>query len=237
MGMRIGVPHGAQRLLSFTGLIPVVLTLPILLLQWWTLGILMSLVSGASVIAFHLRRGQEVSGLDALTFCFGAVNAVLYFGWRSTVLLAHLDAVIYTALFAQVLISALRHTAWTTQFASRSVAPELWSSPAFLAGNRFVSLLWGVAFFASDVACLAGQGDFTRRYLPVALMLGTAILTPRAARWYGLRVTTSSTGQAFARAPRPAASGREPAVPARSSVASQARAKWGIHVTAHPRRL
>src|SRR4051794_21639144 len=90
-----------RRLLPFTGLIPVVLMVPVLALNAYGLAIVLTLVSGAGVIAYHLSRGQGVTSLDLILIAFGAVNAILYFGFDNAVLLDHIDAVIYTVLAAQ----------------------------------------------------------------------------------------------------------------------------------------
>src|SRR4051812_37733236 len=84
-----------RRLLPFTGLIPVVVMLPVLALNAYGLAIVITLVSGAGVISYHLARGQGVTSVDLILIGFGVVNAVLYFGFDSAVLLDHIDAVIY----------------------------------------------------------------------------------------------------------------------------------------------
>src|SRR3954452_8471257 len=70
-----------RRLLPFTGLIPVVLMVPVLAFDLYGLAIVLALVSGAGVIAYHVSRGQGVSSLDLILLAFGAINAVLYFGF------------------------------------------------------------------------------------------------------------------------------------------------------------
>src|SRR5436305_3417142 len=110
-------PSGLRRrLLPFTGLIPVVLMVPVLAFNAYGLAIVLTLISGAAVIAYHLRRGQGVTSLDAILLSFGAANAVLYFGFDQPILLDHIDAVIYTVLAAQATWSLFRDPPWTTQF-------------------------------------------------------------------------------------------------------------------------
>src|SRR4051794_33996304 len=70
---------------------------PVLAMNKYALGIVIALVSGMAVIAYHLARNQGVTSLDLLLIGFAAVNAVLYFGFDNKVLLDHIDAVIYTA--------------------------------------------------------------------------------------------------------------------------------------------
>src|SRR3954462_13515032 len=111
-----------RRLLPFTGLIPVVLMVPVLAFNLYGLAIVLSLVSGAGVIAYHLSRGQGITRLDAILLGFGLLNALLYFGFDNAVLLDHIDAVIYTGLAAQAAWSLVRGPTRTTQFTKRTVA-------------------------------------------------------------------------------------------------------------------
>src|SRR4051812_28432234 len=80
------------------------------------LAIVLALVSGAGVISYHVSRWQGVSSLDVILLCFGALNAVLYFGFDNTILLDHIDAVIYTLFTAHATWSLFRDPPWTTQF-------------------------------------------------------------------------------------------------------------------------
>src|SRR3954463_8156157 len=96
-----------KRLLPFTGLIPVVLMVPVLAFNLYGLAILLALVSGAGVIVYHVSRGQGVSSLDVILLCFGGLNAVLYFGLDNPILLDHIDAVIYTLLAAHANVVAV----------------------------------------------------------------------------------------------------------------------------------
>jgi hypothetical protein len=176
------------RLLPFTGLVPVVLMVPVLAFDLYGLAIVLALVSGLAVVAFHLRRGQGVTSLDLLLLGFAALNAVLYLGLDSTVLLDHLDAVVYSLLTLQA-ASSLRPGAepWTTQFTRRVMAPEAWSRPEFVDMNRFSTGLW-VACFASCTALALAAGDPLRLYLPIALMVAVAVASRRLAREYLARL-------------------------------------------------
>src|SRR3954447_6827459 len=128
-----------RRLLPFTGLIPVILMVPVLAFNLYGPAIVPALVSGAAVSAYHVIRGPGATRLDLILLGFGAVNAVLYFGFDNAVLLDHIDAVIYAVLAAQAAWSLLRGPAWTTQFTKRTVAPEAWDLPEFAAVNRFTT--------------------------------------------------------------------------------------------------
>jgi len=170
-----------RRLLPFTGLIPVVLMVPVLAFDLYGLAIVLALVSGAGVIAYHVSRGQGVSSLDLILLAFGAVNAVLYFGFDNATLLDHIDAVIYTLLAAQATWSLFRDPPWTTQFTKRTVSPEAWELPEFRAVNRFSTAIWAACFAVCDLVALAA-GEPWRLYLPIALMVLTALLSRRLAR-------------------------------------------------------
>jgi hypothetical protein len=181
-------PSGLRRrLLPFTGLIPVVLMVPVLALNLYGLAIVLTLVSGAGVIAYHLSRGQGVTSLDVILLSFGAINSVLYFGFNNAVLLDHIDAVIYTLLAAQATGSLFRDPPWTTQFTKRTVPEAAWSLPEFRAVNRFSTALWAACFAACDAVALTVAHPL-RVYLPIALMVGVAVVSRRLARAYLARL-------------------------------------------------
>src|SRR3954451_12748989 len=131
-----------RRVLPFTGLIPVVVMVPVLALNAYGLALVLTLVSGAGVIAYHLARGQGVTSLDLILIGFGAVKAVLYFGFDNAVLLDHVDAVIYSVLAAQATWSLFGAPPWTAQFTRRTLAPEAWELAEFRAVNRFATAIW-----------------------------------------------------------------------------------------------
>jgi len=188
---------------SFTGLIPVALSIPVLLAHQYTLGIVENLVLTVVVIAYRLRNNQGLTVLDALPLLFGLVTAVLHWGLHDDAILQHLGTAIYGLLLAQIALARLRGESWTTQFAKRSIDPSRWTTEAFIKGNAFVSGVWGgvlllcllcsVAPFAPGVVQLGA---------PLVLLLGTAALTPRLGRWYGARVTAGQAPASVSRSPR-----------------------------------
>ncbi|MBV9257760.1 MAG: hypothetical protein JO215_07055 [Ktedonobacteraceae bacterium] len=184
-------------LLSFTGLIPVVLAIPIIILHQWTLSIIVTLASALIVITYHLSKGQGITSLDVFSVLFGVVNAVLYFGFHNTIILQHLDTTIYTILLAQVVYSLLRGRPWTEQYARRSVAAELWTTKPFHEVNRFLTMLWGVVFLACDLMSLLIPEGVWRTVLPVVLLVLLAVSTPRLVRWFSARyvVGENNVGQ------------------------------------------
>jgi hypothetical protein len=172
-----------RRVLPFTGLIPVVVMVPVLAVNAYGLAIVLTLVCGAGVIAYHLSRGQGVTSLDLVLAGFGAVNAVLYFGFDNAVLLDHIDAMIYTLLAAQATWSLFHDPPWTAQFTRRTVAPEAWALPEFRAVNRFATAIWAGCFAACDVIALTAAQPW-RLYAPVVLMLVSAVASRRLSRLY-----------------------------------------------------
>lgn len=177
-------PSLRARLLPFTGLVPVVLMVPVLAFELYALAIVLALASGLAVVAYHVRRGQGVTSLDVLLLGFAALNGVLYIGFDSTILLDHIDAIIYVLLTVQAAAS-LRPGAdpWTAQFTRRVMAPEAWSRPEFVDMNRFSTGLW-VACFASCTVLALAAGDPLHLYLPIALMVAVAVASRRLAREY-----------------------------------------------------
>ncbi len=173
-----------NQLRAFTGLIPLILSLPLYILSLWTPAIIVGILITLAVIVYHLRIGQGITSLDQLTLLFGIVNAVVYFGFKSLILNEHIAAVIYSILLAQVAASLLHGDPWTLQYAKRSNPREVWDTPAFVEGNRFVTVVWGVAFLLCDLAALFGGGAALRYYIPIALLVVVAVVTPRLAVWY-----------------------------------------------------
>ncbi len=170
-------------LLALTGLIPLILSLPLYLLGLWTPAVIVGILITLGVIVYHRRIGQGVTSLDLLTLIFGVANAVLYFGFKSDILNEHIAVVIYSILLAQVAASLLHGDPWTLQYAKRSNPRELWDTPAFVAANRFVTVVWGGAFLLCDLAALFGGGAL-RYYIPIALLVVVAAVTQRLAVWY-----------------------------------------------------
>jgi len=187
---RADVLRGRSMLLGFTGLIPLVLMVPILLLHLYAVGIVEGLVVGAGVISYHASRGQGITTVDLLAVGFSACSAILYFGFSDETLIKHLDIAIYTLLATLVLLSLARQRPWTEQFAKRLVPPEMWNRPAFHVINMRVTALWAVAFTVCDLLALFGSGP-VRIYAPLGVLIATAVLVPRLARWYRARLLTS----------------------------------------------
>ena len=184
----VASPRKLAWLMSFTGLIPLALTLPLLLLHLWTLGIAVSAVSAILVISYHLRRHQGITSLDILSLGFAAANGILYFGFHTTILFEYLDTIIYTLLFGQVLYAQMRGEPWTVQYAKRTVAPELWTTRPFLAANRIISLGWGACFLCCALVSLLHALGGWQVLIPAMVLATMAMLTPCVSRWYGRRV-------------------------------------------------
>jgi hypothetical protein len=169
-------------LLSFTGLLPVLLSVPLILQGLWVPALMVGLLANLAVIAYHLGRGQGVSSLDAVSLAFNATNAVLFFGFGIAALLEHLDACVYALLVAQVAWGFVQGVPWTMQFARRSTPAALWQTPEFLTANKMTSTAWFAAFLASFAMAVLVPSGNVRFLLPVALIGLTAVCTPRLAR-------------------------------------------------------
>ena len=171
-----------RRVLPFTGLIPVVVMVPVLALNAYGLAIVLTLVSGAGVISYHLARGQGVTSLDLILIGFGAVNAVLYSGINNAVLLDHIDAVIYTVLAAQAAWSLFRDPPWTALHEADGRAGGV-GVAAVPRGEPVRDRHLGDLFAACDVIALTAAPPW-RLYAPVLLMLVTAVASRRLSRRY-----------------------------------------------------
>jgi hypothetical protein len=188
------VLRGRSLLLAFTGLIPLALMIPVLMLHLYAAGIIEGLVAGAGVISYHLVRRQGITNLDFLTIGFAALTALLYFGFDNKTIIENLDVAIYTLLVTLLTLSLIRRRPWTAQFAKRVIPPELWDRPAFHTVNMRITALWAAAFVVCDLLASLGSGP-ARRYAPIALLITTAMLVPRIARWYRARLLASTPGE------------------------------------------
>jgi hypothetical protein len=166
---------------AFTGLVPVILMVPVLLAHAYLAGVVVAAVAAAAVVTYHVVRRQGVTPLDVLAVGFAVTNLVLYVGFDNTFLIHHLDAVFYTLLAGQSALSLVVGTPWTTQFTRRTVAPEFWEHPAFGEMNVLATRLWAVCFVACDVMAVT-LPDPMRVWAPVGLMALTVVLSRRLAR-------------------------------------------------------
>jgi hypothetical protein len=62
----------------------------------------------------------------------------------------------FGALAAFVFIGILRKKPFTLSYAKRKTAPEMWTSPLFIAISTRISLVWGLSFVFGALASLAG---------------------------------------------------------------------------------
>ncbi len=188
------VLRGRSLILGFTGLIPLALMVPILMLHLYAVGIVEGLVAGAAVISYHLARGQGITNLDALSISFAVPIAVLYFAFGNQTIIENLDVAIYTLLAGLIVLSLIRRRPWTEQFAKRVIPPEHWTRPAFRIINMRITALWAAAFLICDALAVFASGAL-RRYVPIALLFATALAVPRIARWYRARLSAADLEQ------------------------------------------
>jgi hypothetical protein len=168
---------------AFTGLAPVLIMVPILLMHAYAVGVLVAALGSAVVVTYHLSRRQGITSLDVLALTFAGANLVLYLGFRSTVLIERLDAAFYTLLAVQALASLVVGSPWTTQFTRRTVVPGLWHTEAFRAMNTVTTRLWATCFGLCDAAAL-GLPDQSRVWIPVAVMVVTVAVSRRLGKQY-----------------------------------------------------
>jgi hypothetical protein len=169
--------------LAFTGLIPVVLMVPILLAHWYALGVVVAVVGCVGVVAYHLSRRQGVTSLDVLALVFAAANVVLYFVVGNNWLIEHVAVVFYSLLSAQCAVSLVRREPWTMQFTRRVVTPEFAADPRFRAMNAWTTAVWTVAFAVCDALSLTLSGA-AGNWLPVAVMAAAVVISRVTGRVY-----------------------------------------------------
>jgi len=179
--------------LAFTGLLPVVIMVPILLVHAYALGVVVAAAGCLAVVGYHLARGQGITSLDLLALAFATVNLCLYFFAHSTWLIEHVAVVFYTLLAAQCLVSLLRGDPWTAQFTRRVVSPEFVADPRFRAMNVRATAVWAAAFAACVVLTVALRGAVSI-WLPLVVMVMAVV----ASRVMGRRVVSGGAGHGTA---------------------------------------
>ena len=169
--------------LAFTGLLPVVLMVPILIAHAYAAGVIVAVVGCVGVVVYHLARRQGITSLDLLALTFATVNVVLYFGLGNTWLISHVAIVFYTLLALQAAVSLFRGDPWTTQFTRRVVRPDFVADPRFRRMNLRTTVVWTVAFVACDVLSVLVHG-VAGTWLPVVVLALAVVISRVSGRLY-----------------------------------------------------
>jgi len=188
--------------LGFIGLAPIALTLPLAFLHLWSFYIVAVIATSLLVLGYRLLlQKQRLTGANLLTLLFGVVNAVLYFGLHTSIVLQYVNIAIYTLLFVQVVFSLLWGEPWTEQFTKPfGAARGLLHTRTFHKGNRFVTMIWAAVFLLCVLieafAEIAGQQLHRLellRFLPLLLLVVLALQTGRLLGWYITRSSSRET--------------------------------------------
>jgi hypothetical protein len=183
--------------LAFTGLLPVVLMVPILIAHAYAVGVVVAVVGCVGVIAYHLVRRQGVTSLDLLALVFAVVNVVLYFGLGNTWLIGHVAIVFYTLLALQSAVSLFRGDPWTMQFTRRVVRPEFLADPRFRRMNVRTTAVWVVAFAVCDGLAVAVHGA-AGIWLPLVVLALAVVVSRLSGRLYLRSTMRAAEGPATA---------------------------------------
>ncbi len=181
--MAVSEVRSSSPWLAFTGLLPVVLMVPILIAHAYTAGVVVAVVGCVGVIAYHLVRGQGITSLDVLALLFAVVNVVLYFGLGNTWLIGHVAIVFYTLLALQSAVSLFRGDPWTMQFTRRVVRPEFVADPRFRRMNVRTTVVWAVAFVACDALSILVHGA-AGTWLPLVVLALAVVVSRVSGRLY-----------------------------------------------------
>jgi hypothetical protein len=193
--MSVSEVRSSSPWLAFTGLLPVVLMVPILLAHAYALGVVVAVVGCVGVLAYHLARRQGVTSLDLLALLFAVGNVVLYFGLHDTWLISHVAVVFYTLLALQCAVSLFRGEPWTSQFTRRVVRPEFLADPRFRAMNVRSTVVWTAAFAVCDALALLVHGA-AGTWLPLGVLALAVVVSRVGGRLYLRSTTRAADGQA-----------------------------------------
>jgi hypothetical protein len=181
--MAVSEVRSSSPWLAFTGLLPVVLMVPILIVHAYAIGVIVAVVGCVGVVVYHLARRQGITSLDLLALLFAVVNVVLYFGLGNTWLIGHVAIVFYTLLALQSAVSLFRGDPWTMQFTRRVVRPEFMADPRFRRMNVRTTVVWTVAFVACDVLAVLVHGA-AGTWLPVVVLALAVVISRVSGRLY-----------------------------------------------------
>jgi sterol desaturase/sphingolipid hydroxylase (fatty acid hydroxylase superfamily) len=124
-----------------------------------TLGSISALLIGAlasAVVIAHGRlTGKSPKLLEVGALALFAGLAAFAFWTGDELFLVAAKFWVDLGLFLIVILSIVIGRPFTIQYAKESVAPELWSSPAFIRKNYVISTAWAAAFLAMVIAELA----------------------------------------------------------------------------------
>jgi hypothetical protein len=195
--MAVSEVRASSPWLAFTGLLPVVLMVPILIAHAYAAGVIVAVVGCVGVIAYHLVRRQGITSLDVLALLFAVVNVVLYFGLGNTWLIGHVAIVFYTLLALQSAVSLFRGDPWTMQFTRRVVRPEFVADPRFRRMNVRTTVVWTVAFVACDALSILVHGA-AGTWLPLVVLALAVVVSRVTGRLYLNATMRDADGRAAA---------------------------------------
>ena len=181
--------------LAFTGLLPVVLMVPILIAHAYAAGVIVAVVGCVGVLIYHLARRQGVTSLDLLALLFAVVNVVLYFGLHNTWLIGHVAIVFYTLLALQCAVSLFRGDPWTMQFTRRVVRPEFLADPRFRGMNVRTTVVWTLSFAVCDALAVLVHGA-AGTWLPLVVLALAVVVSRVSGRLYLNSAMRAADGRA-----------------------------------------
>ncbi len=181
--MSVSEVRSSSPWLAFTGLLPVVLMVPILIAHAYAAGVVVAVVGCVGVVVYHLARRQGVTSLDVLALLFAVVNVVLYFGLGNTWLIGHVAIVFYTLLALQCAGSLFGAAPWTMQFTRRVVRPEFVADPRFRRMNVHATVVWTLAFVACDALSILVHGA-AGTWLPLVVLALAVVVSRVSGRSY-----------------------------------------------------
>ena len=193
--MSVSEVRSSSPWLAFTGLLPVVLMVPILIAHAYATGVVVAVVGCVGVVAYHLARRQGITSLDLLALLFAVVNVVLYFGLGSTWLIGHVAVVFYTLLALQCAVSLFRGEPWTMQFTRRVVRPEFVADLRFRRMNVRTTVVWTVAFVACDALSILVHGA-AGTWSPLVVLALAVVASRVGGRLYLNATMRAADGQA-----------------------------------------
>lgn len=161
-------------------------------LKLWSIGLAIVIVGGIFITLRQWNKKKQIGSFQLTSLALLAVVSIAYFGFGNIYLLLHFGLVIYSLLLIPVIYGEIRGAAFTEYYAKQMVPKENWGTPAFKAGNHFISRLWGITFAIAIVFVLLGNNTTELVVIPNVLIVIMLLASTRIAHSYATKYEKKS---------------------------------------------
>lgn len=160
------------------------------------LGFTIGLLLAFGLFVFQKRRFQEVNTIIKVKVVYFAISIGVVMVYPGINLYQYTQLLIYGILTLTTVLSLLVRRPFTLQYAKKTVAPELWTHPLFIATNYWMSVGWAATFAISFlfsllymVGIIPGAEGLFLSNIWNTLGFVASFITPALVRSYARRKT------------------------------------------------